>query len=616
MAAVTPLKLGTDGKIAQFVSGDTYNLTFFGTNTIPASKLIGTDIVTLGTVTAGGLGTGAVLGSVTITVGSDATGDLHYRNSSGIFTRLGIGSTNQVLTVIGGLPSWQPAAGGGAVSSVFTRTGAVVAVSGDYNTSQVTEVTNLYFTNARAIAAPITGYTSGAGVVAATDSLLQAIQKLNGNTAALITGVSSVNSLTGAVALTGTANRLTISGSNVFDISASYVGQSSITTHGTITSGGLGTGAVIAGVTMTLGSDATGDVYYRNSGGILTRLPIGSSTQVLTVNGGLPSWQPSAGGGASPGGSTTQVQYNNAGAFGGASKVAINANGSLELSLDASPLTPAANTVGIFGRAIANRMFAAQIGPAGIDTALQPLLARNKVGFWCPPGNSTNVPGVVGFLAYTVYGTATARNCATTNLFTRMRRLGYVGSTTAGSPAGARVASAQMTLGTTVGGINVGGFTSIIRWGISDASLVSGARTFVGLSAQTGVISNAEPSTFTNCIGVGHGAADTTLSVYYGGSAAQTPIALGANFPSNTVSTDVYEVAIFCPEGVNNTVYVQVTRLNTGDTTTVTLTAATPGLQLPATVTFLTYRQAWRTNNATAAAAAIDIMSDYIETNF
>lgn len=69
------------------------------------------------------------------------------------------------------------------VSSVFGRTGAVVATSGDYNSSQVTENTNLYFTNARAIAAPITGYVSGSGTVAATDTVLQAINKLDGNTA-------------------------------------------------------------------------------------------------------------------------------------------------------------------------------------------------------------------------------------------------------------------------------------------------------------------------------------------------------------------------------------------------------------------------------------------------
>lgn len=49
--------------------------------------------------------------------------------------------------------------------------------------------------------------------------------------------VLSVNGLIGAVALTGTANRLTISAANVFDISASYVGQTSLTTLGTITTG-------------------------------------------------------------------------------------------------------------------------------------------------------------------------------------------------------------------------------------------------------------------------------------------------------------------------------------------------------------------------------------------
>jgi len=36
-----------------------------------------------------------------------------------------------------------------SVSSVFGRTGAVTAQSGDYNTSQVTENTNLYYTQAR-----------------------------------------------------------------------------------------------------------------------------------------------------------------------------------------------------------------------------------------------------------------------------------------------------------------------------------------------------------------------------------------------------------------------------------------------------------------------------------
>lgn len=47
-----------------------------------------------------------VFGTVKFDLGSDATGDIFYRDSGGSFTRLGIGSANQILTVSSGLPSW------------------------------------------------------------------------------------------------------------------------------------------------------------------------------------------------------------------------------------------------------------------------------------------------------------------------------------------------------------------------------------------------------------------------------------------------------------------------------------------------------------------------------
>ncbi len=40
---------------------------------------------------------------------SGATGDLYYRNSSGHFVRLGVGSAGQYLRVSGGLPAWDDA---------------------------------------------------------------------------------------------------------------------------------------------------------------------------------------------------------------------------------------------------------------------------------------------------------------------------------------------------------------------------------------------------------------------------------------------------------------------------------------------------------------------------
>lgn len=94
-------------------------------------------------------------------------------------------------------------AGGGAVSSVFGRAGAVVATAGDYTTAQLTEVTNLFFTNARAIAATLTGFVSGAGTVSSSDTVLSAIQKLDGNIAGKQASGNYITALTGDVAASG-----------------------------------------------------------------------------------------------------------------------------------------------------------------------------------------------------------------------------------------------------------------------------------------------------------------------------------------------------------------------------------------------------------------------------
>jgi hypothetical protein len=60
------------------------------------------------------------------------TGDTIYSSSGSTPARLGIGTTGQVLTVTGGLPSWAtPAAGGGAYTSLATGTlsGSTVTIS-------------------------------------------------------------------------------------------------------------------------------------------------------------------------------------------------------------------------------------------------------------------------------------------------------------------------------------------------------------------------------------------------------------------------------------------------------------------------------------------------------
>ena len=287
-----------------------------------------------------------------------------------------------------------------------------------------------------------------------------------------------------------------------------------------------------------------------------------------------------------------------------------NAVTTLDMSATTDPGAAADGHLTFYAKAIAGRVMAKIVGPSGLDTALQPFLARNKVGYWCPPGNAATLPGVFGYTAPTFVGTPTTRSVSTTNQFTRARRLGYVSAATAGSLTSGRVAAAQITTGTGT----LGGFHKIMRFGISDAVVVAGARMFVGISTSTSAPTNVEPSVLTNCIGVGHGAADTNLKLFYGGSVARTPIDLGVNFPSNTTNTDMYELALFsAPAGAGEIMY-EVTRVNTGHVAIGTISPA-GGVALPGSTTLMTYLWWYRTNNATAAAVGFDTFSDYIETD-
>jgi len=98
-------------------------------------------------------------------------GDLSFRSStSNVNTRLGIGSTSQVLTVSGGVPTWAAPAGGGKVlqvvqgtattdvtvsTSTFTDTGLTATITPSSATSKIlvilTQPVILYMASAVAV---------------------------------------------------------------------------------------------------------------------------------------------------------------------------------------------------------------------------------------------------------------------------------------------------------------------------------------------------------------------------------------------------------------------------------------------------------------------------------
>jgi Protein of unknown function (DUF2793) len=241
--------------------------------------------------------------------------------------------------------------------------------------------------------------------------------------------------------------------------------------------------------------------------------------------------------------------------------------------------------------------------------SVQRELSRSAISLWQPAGNSTGVPGILGLNTLSILGTATTRSVATTNRVNRQRRLGYVSATTVGALSGHYASVVQYTIGD---GSGNGGFQYVCRFVVSDAAAVAGARMVVGLRNATAAPTNVEPNTLTNMVGVAKLSTSNNLHIVYGGSTAQAAIDLGANFPANNLSTDLYELVLYSPPFAVNTVHYRLTRVNTGDVVQAQLGPGTTGTTLPLATLFLGH-VAWRTNNATALAVGLDVCGVYIE---
>lgn len=127
---------------------------------ITAANLVGSDIATVGTVTAGtwsattiALNKGGT-GQTTKAAAFDAlspmttSGDVIYGGASGTGTRLAKGTDGQVLTLASGVPSWATASGGGITVGTTTITSGTSGRVG-FNLSGVyTESADFTFTNA------------------------------------------------------------------------------------------------------------------------------------------------------------------------------------------------------------------------------------------------------------------------------------------------------------------------------------------------------------------------------------------------------------------------------------------------------------------------------------
>ncbi|QKF94439.1 hypothetical protein QKU48_gp0981 [Fadolivirus algeromassiliense] len=250
----------------------------------------------------------------------------------------------------------------------------------------------------------------------------------------------------------------------------------------------------------------------------------------------------------------------------------------------------------------AGRCMSAQLGPSSIYYSCQPFLATNKIGWWTPQGNGTTLTNIN--IGNVISGSAQTRNIATTNLFTSMRRIGYNSSNPSGSSAGTCHGLLQFWRGN---GPRLGGFFYLARFGIT--SNKSDQRCFFGLANTAAALTNANPSTNVNLIGFA--ADDTDTSLYFitnDGVGTATKIALTGTFPSQTVSTDMYEIRIFC--GPNSTtINYSIENLSQNS-----FYEGSVDTDIPSNTTLLC-PQLWINNGNTSRVVGIDVVCQYIETD-
>lgn len=153
--------------------------------------------------------TNKTLTSPVINLGSNATGDIYYRDSGGAFQRLAIGTSGQVLAVsTGGIPTWQTGVGVGTAVSCIGK-----PVGGEAATTIGTLTVNVNTTMTLGLVyipynITVNSITIEASAVAVAGTLDLTVYSEDGQTqkiavtTATISGAGNVTTAVSAVALT------------------------------------------------------------------------------------------------------------------------------------------------------------------------------------------------------------------------------------------------------------------------------------------------------------------------------------------------------------------------------------------------------------------------------
>jgi hypothetical protein len=314
-------------------------------------------------------------------------------------------------------------------------------------------------------------------------------------------------------------------------------------------------------------------------------------------------------------GSTTQIQFNNAGTLAGdpnltwtaaTNALAISgANAQIQLAgVSATPPLPSSGNLSVYAQNLAGKMQLLKQSSTGEYEALQSAMWQNNVVMFTSGGSSSSAGVFLGTV-----GTQTAASSptpATTSPYTAMRRMQYTNGAIANSQSGIR--TEQMFFRGAAAGM--GGFFFSCRFGFT--TWTTNDRLFVGLtgsvSGNTGNIVTVDPTTVANTIGFGVNTADTAITfMHVDGSTTVTKDTISGQ-PA-LASGNAYDAYIYARPN-DTTVYYRLENALTG---TVIIDSSTT-TTLPSNTTFLYAVAAIGNVPATASIAALGINRMYIET--
>jgi hypothetical protein len=339
--------------------------------------------------------------------------------------------------------------------------------------------------------------------------------------------------------------------------------------------------------------------------------------QAITYNGSSVVWgAPNAI--ATPAGSNTQVQFNNAGATGASANLTyssadnrtslLGTNPTLEIASGANPSVPAASRAYLYAQDIATQTNLVRALPVGANIPLQDAHAFKQFAT-VRPGNGAALTSLgTGF---TNVGTiVTSGALATTPLSNSLRWTTFTSSATAGTLASHRQVYGLVWRGNAAG---MGGFRFVLRIGLNGAPN-AGVRGFFGLSSGLGTPTNVDPTTSTTNNQIGLAFATNTGNwqfINQTTGSVPTVLDLGASFAIDASS--MLELVLYAAPNAS-TVGYQIKIFGT-TTVPVATTSGTLSTNLPSNAAFLA-PLLWMTNNATALSAAFRLFQWTLESDY